>query len=416
MLPIGESSGTTMKRDTSATRRRFLQATGALGIGSTIALAGCVGSGGGNGSGTNNGSNSGSSGGDASFRKKNGLPEVGYNLGDTLNVFQWTDYWPTDTIKNFEKAYGVTVNISNFASNEEMFNKLKAGGTGQFDAIFPTQNMLRILSSQELIQPLDLKKISTWDNLSKKWKKNQSYDPGNERYSVPYQWGTSGIGWHTDMVSDASNPPSWDLMWNEQYKGQMTMLNSPRETIGASLMRLGYSLNAKDQAKIDEAKSELIKQKSFLKTYSSVNRNAALANRNASPVHLWNGDALRAIRQLEENGQSPAPIKYSVPKEGGLKWLDTMAITKNAAHTNAAHAFATYLLNAKVGANIAEYNGYTTPNEAAKQHISDEAQQLRQRVSVSSSTAKELEFVNRFSGSPDVAQYYSRAWTEIQNA
>lgn len=406
-----------MKRDTTATRRRFLQATGMLGVGSTIALAGCVGSGGGSGSGTNNSSDNGtSSSGDASFRKENGFPAINYNLENTLNVFQWTDYWPVDTVKNFEKAYGVTVNISNFASNEEMFNKLKAGGTGQFDLIFPTQNMLRILSSQDLIQPLDLEKISTWDNLSKQWQNDQSYDPGDERYSVPYQWGTSGVGWHTDMVSDGGDPPSWDLMWNEQYKGQMTMLNSPRETIGAALMRLGYSLNAKDQAKIDEAKSALIKQKSLLKTYSSVNRNAALANKNASPVHLWSGDALRAMRTVEKNGDSPGPIKYYVPKEGGLKWLDTMAITKNASHANAAHAFATYLLDAKVGANLAEYNGYTTPNEAAKQYISEESKQRRQRVSVSDSTAEKLEFVNRFSQSPDVAQYYSKAWTEIQNA
>lgn len=407
MIPIVESGGTAMKPDTTATRRRFLQGT--LGIGSTISLAGCIG--GGNGSG--NGS---SSGGDASFRKKKGFPEIDYTLENTLNVFQWTDYWPSETVKEFEKAYGVTVNISNFASNEEMFNKLKAGGTGQFDVIFLTQNMLRILSSQNLIQPLDLKKISTWDNLSKEWQKDQPYDPGNERYSVPYQWGTSGIGWHTDMVSDAGNPPSWDILWNEQYKGQMTMLNSPRETIGASLLRLGYSLNAKDQAKIKEAKNELTKQKSLLKTYSSVNRNAALANKNASPVHLWNGDALRALRQVEENGDSSASVKYYIPKEGGLKWLDTMAFTKNAGHVNAAHAFAAYLLNAKVGAALTEYNGYTTPNEAARQHITDAAQQRRKQFSLSDSTMKKLEFVNRFSKSPEVAQNYSKAWTEIQNA
>lgn len=410
-----------MERDTTATRRAFLQATGAIGVGSTITLAGCVGGGSGSGSNeaegnrTNNSSSDIPSGGDASVREQYNLPELDYEPENTLNVFQWTGYWPTETIKNFERAYRVNVRISNFASNEQMFNKLRAGGSGQYDVIFPTQNMLFILESQDLIQPLNKKKIPTWDNLAKEWRGSQPYDPGQKRYSMPCLWGTSGVGWNTNMVDGIGDTPSWDLMWNEQYKGQMPMLNSPRETLGASLMRLGYSLNAKDQSKIKEAKEALIEQKPLLKTYNSVNTTSYLQNRSASPVHTWNGDAMQAYAALQTEGESESPVKYQVPEEGGLKWLDTMAITKNASHENAAHALGTYLLNAKVGAKLAKWNGYATPNEAAQEQLPD-TRTDNEIINPSDSTRKNLEFVNRFAQSPDIVQLYSEAWTEIQNA
>ena len=415
-----------MKQDTTATRRKFLQATGTLGVGSAIALAGCVGSGGGSG-GSSNGSTGGGntsggsggtgnnssnlpSGGDASVREEYGLPELDYDLEDRLNIFQWTDYWPSETVGIFEKAYGVKVSVSNFASNEEMFNKLKAGGSGQFDLIFPSDYMVNILASQDLIQPIDKGKIPTWDNLEKRWAKNPSYDPGKKRYSAPYFWGTSGTGWNTDMVDGISDTPSWDLMWDEQYKGQMTMLNDMRETIGASLKRLGYSLNTKDEAEIKEAKEALIEQKPLLTTYSSVSRDAALQKANASPIHLWNGDAIKAYFAMAEDGE--APIEYFVPKQGGVVWMDTMDITKNASHVNAAYAFMTFLLNAKISAKVANYVAYGSPNKAAKEYIDDSLLEMK-AIYPEQATMDKLEFIENVG---QATQLYSQAWTEIQNA
>ena len=404
-----------MKRDTTPTRRSFLHATSTLGVGSVIALAGCVGSGGGNtdsGSGAkaNNSSGNVPSGGDASVREKYGLPELNYDIENTLNIFQWTDYWPSGTVRIFEQAYGVNVNVSNFASNEEMFNKLKAGGSGQFDLIFPSDYMVNILASQDLIQPLELGKIPTWDNLQKRWRRNASYDPSNKRYSAPYMWGTSGTGWNTNMANGISDTPSWDLMWNEQYKGQMTMLNDMRETIGASLKRLGYSLNTKDEAKIEEAKKELVKQKPLLKTYTSVNMAARLQNASASPVHIWNGDAIKAYFAMAKKGN--APIEYFVPKEGGVVWMDTMDITKEASNVNAAYAFITFVLNAKIGAKIANYVAYGSPNKAAKQYIDDSLLNM-DVIYPSEATLDKLEFIENIG---QATQLYSQAWTEIQNA
>ncbi|MFB6240811.1 MAG: extracellular solute-binding protein, partial [Gemmatimonadota bacterium] len=155
---------------------------------------------GGDGGGTTTTSKS-QSRGDADLRNEYGLPELDYELEKTLNVFQWTDYWPQGTVEKFEKAYGVKVNVSNYASNEEMFNKLKAGGTGQYDLIFPSDYMINILVKQGMIRKLDTGKIPNLENLAEKFS-DTPYDPNPGTYSAPYQWGTSGIAYNANMLGE----------------------------------------------------------------------------------------------------------------------------------------------------------------------------------------------------------------------
>jgi len=409
-----------MKRENTSNRRTFLKTTGALGVGMTVGLAGCTG-GGNDGGGTDGTTTSeatttgttdggGSSKGDAAVREKWGLPELDYEVEDEINVFQWTDYWPSGTVEIFEQAYGVTANVSNYASNEEMFNKLKAGGTGQFDLIFPSDYMVNIMQDQGFLQQLDLSKVPNFDNLEQRWIDEAPYDPDPGRWSVPYQWGTSGVGWNAEMTPDIEYPFSWDVMWDEQYEGQMTMLNDMRETIGAALKRLGYSINTTDEAKIEEAKQLLIEQKPLLQTYSSVSRDAALQNQQASPVHLWSGDAFSAYWATYEDGSSP--IGYRVPTEGDVVWVDTGAITKEAANPNAAYAFITFFLNAKINAKISNYVYYPTPNKAAKEYV-DDAALNNPAIYPPDDVMKKLEFIKNVG---QATTYYSKAWTEIQNA
>jgi len=390
-----------MQKQKSSNRRQFLKATGAAATIGTVGLAGCLGGGGGN--------SGGASGGNKTLRDQYGLQEPNSELESTLNIFQWTDYWPSGFVKIFEDAYGVKVNVTNFASNEEMFNKIKAGGKGQFDLTFPSDYMVDIMTSQDYLEPLDLSKIPNWDNLEPRWINQAPYDPGSKRHSVPYQWGTSGVGWNTDMTPDVT-ADSWDVMWNEKYKGQMTMLNDMRETIGASLKRLGYSLNTTDKAKIEEAKKELIKQKPLLLSYDSVNMAENLQNKTASPLHAWSGDAFSAYWALYDNGSSP--IKYKVPGEGDVVWVDTCAMPKGAKNTNAAYAFINFFLNAKMGAKISNYVYYPSPNKAAKKYI-DKAALNNPAIYPPQSVMDKLEFIRNVG---DASKYYSQAWTEIKNA
>jgi spermidine/putrescine transport system substrate-binding protein len=411
---------------TNADRRTFLKTSGALGTAGIAALAGCSGGGSGGSGGSDGGSSGGSdggssggtttgsasssgSGGDAAVREEYGLPDLGYDVGGTLNIFQWTDYWPQGTVETFENAYGVDVNVSNYASNEEMFNKLKAGGTGQFDLIFPSDYMVNIMIDQGMLSPLDLEKLPHWENLESQWVDTAPYDTGEERYSAPYQWGTSGVGYNAEVTPDV-DASSWDALWNDAYGGQITMLNDMREALGASLKRLGYSLNSTNETEIKEAKEALIQQKELLQTYDSVNMSENLINGNASPIHTWSGDAFSAYWELYQDGSSP--IQYQVPEEGAVVWIDTGCVTSEAKNPNAAHAFINFFLNAKMNAEITNYVYYATPNEAAKEYV-DDAALNNESIYPSEETMSNLEFIRNLG---DATKMWSQAWTEVQNA
>lgn len=395
-------------------RRRFLKTTGSLTAVGLTGLAGCTGGDGSDqetttASGTTTEAASGTTTeGSGDPREEYGLEELDYELEDQLNVFQWGDYWPDGTVQDFEEAYGVTVNVSNYASNEEMFNKLQAGGTGQYDLIFPSDYMINVLVEQDMLQQLDLNKIPNHGNLGDQFS-DTPYDPGSEVYSAAYQWGTSGIAYNTEMIGEA-DISSWEAMWNEEWGGQMTMLDDMRETIGAALKRLGYSLNTTDEAKIEEAKELLIEQKELLSTYDSSNFTTNLINQQASPVHAWSGGAFQAYWETYEDGSSP--IQYVVPDEGAVIWVDNGAVTADASNPNAAHAFINYYLNPQIGARITNWTYYGSPNEAAEEYISDDILD-NESIYPDSETMDQLEYIQNIG---QATQTYSQAWTEIQNA
>lgn len=387
-------------------RRRFLRGTAAAtGVG-LAGLSGCLGSITGSGD-SKKGGSGGAGGGDASIREDLGLQELDYELEGTLNVLQWGQYWPEDTVPQFEKAYGVDVNVSNFASNDELYNKLKAGGTEQYDLVFPSDNMVTIMANQGMLGALDTGKIPNYDNLIDRFQ-NPDFDPKQATHTVPYQWGTTGIGWTNAVTGEGTRIDSWDAMWNEEWAGSITMLDSMRSTIGAGLKRLGYSLNTKDEAKLDEAKEILVNQKDLLLAYDSSTYREKLENEQASPVQGWSGAVLRARSNTMEDGTSP--VHYTVPKEGSAVWTDSGAMPKGAKHPNAAHAFMNYYLNGTVGASISNLVRYASPNKAAKEHMDDE---LVETVYPDDSTLEQLEY---FKPLDDANQLYNETWSEIKNA
>lgn len=388
-------------------RREFLKKTGAASTAALAATAGCIGGLGGGGGGA--------TGGNETRREELGLAELDYELDGQLNVFQWADYWPSGTVERFEDAYGVEVDVTNYASNEEMFQKLKAGGTDQFDVIFPSDYMVSVLAEQEMVQELDLSKIPHWENLEDYWVDTAPYDPGDDaRYSAPYFWGTSGIAWNADMFDEEVKGElpftSWEVLWDERFSGQMSMLNDMREAFAVALKKNGHSLNTEDESAIEQAKEDLIAQKELLATYDSVNMAENLINENFSPIHTWSGSAFSAYWELYSDGESP--VNYQVPEEGGVVWVDTAAITAEAKNVDTAHAFVNFVLNAKVNADIANYVYYPTPNEAAKEHLPDSMLE-NERIYPDDQTFEQLEFIRNLG---DATTTYDEAWTEVQNA
>ncbi len=326
------------------------------------------------------------------------MPCVTHAAGKpVLNVYNWDDYIDEETIPEFEKQFGVTVNYDVYDSNESLLAKLQAGASG-FDVVFPSDYMIKIMIQLDLLEPLDTSKIPNIANLDPGLL-DQAFDPGN-RYSLPYTWGTAGIGYRADKVTGPVE--SWAIMFDPKYTGRIVMLDDVRETLGAALKYLGYPLNSTNPAELAQAKELLIHQKSIIKAYASAQAEQMLLSGDAWLVHNWSGDIYRVAA---EN----SAIKYVIPKEGSSKFIDNCAIPKTAQNKELAHQFINFLLNAEVDARIHNQIQYLTANKAALPLL-DEA--LRHTMeTMSAESAAKLEYIEDLGRD---TRLWDRIWTEIK--
>ena len=282
-----------------------------------------------------------------------------------LNLYNWSDYVAKSTLPNFQKQTGIKVTQDYFSSNEELLAKLQAGGTG-YDVIVPSDYMVSIMIKSDILEPLDMSKIPNFKNVGGNYK-GLPYDPKNE-YSVPYQWGTTGILYNKKELGTLE--PSWEPMWDPANEGKIGMLNDPRETPGAALYKLGYSVNTTSKEQLDEAEAELKKQKPLLRGYfDSTQNRPSVINGDLWLGHVFSGDAFLALSSNED-------LDYMIPEPAATRWTDNMAIPKGAEHPDNAHKFINYILGAKTGAALSNYTYYNTPNEAALPMIDDTLKNL----------------------------------------
>jgi spermidine/putrescine transport system substrate-binding protein len=282
-----------------------------------------------------------------------------------LNLYNWSDYVAKSTLPNFQKQTGIKVTQDYFSSNEELLAKLQAGGTG-YDVIVPSDYMVSIMIKSDILEPLDMSKIPNFKNVGDNYK-GLPYDPKNE-YSVPYQWGTTAILYNKKELGTLE--PSWEPMWDPANEGKIGMLNDPRETPGAALYKLGYSVNTTSKEQLDEAEAELKKQKPLLRGYfDSTQNRPSVINGDLWLGHVFSGDAFLALSSNED-------LDYMIPEPAATRWTDNMAIPKGAEHPDNAHKFINYILGAKTGAELSNYTYYNTPNEAALPMIDDALKNL----------------------------------------
>ena len=214
----------------------------------------------------------------------------------TLRVFIWADYIDPQIYRRFEREFSVRVFEDNFASNEDLRAKLQAGAVG-YDLVVPSDYMVAILRKDGLLAELDLRRIQNFKNIGERFK-NPPYDPGH-RYSVPFKWGTTGIGYRKPQVTPA--PASWADLFQpariERYRNRISMLNDMREVIGAALIFLGYSPNTADPQELARAKELLQQQKPFLAKYDSEAFGASLAAGETVLAQGWSGEIALAQSQ-----------------------------------------------------------------------------------------------------------------------
>jgi spermidine/putrescine transport system substrate-binding protein len=315
-----------------------------------------------------------------------------------LNVYNWGDYIDEDIFDTFEEETGIEINYETFATNEEMYTKIKKGGT-QYDIAIPSDYMIEKMIKEDLVEPIDLTKIPNYSNIDSRFK-GLAFDPNNE-YSVPYFWGTVGIIYNKDLITEPID--SWNVLWDEAYSGQFTMIDSQRDSIMVALKKLGYSMNTKDLDELEAAKNALIEQKPLVLAYVGDNVKDMLISEEAAMAVVWSGEASAVIQEYDN-------FEYVLPKEGSNMWFDNIIIPKGAKNIDAAHQFIDFLCRGDIGFKNADYVGYATCNT--------ETMKLLDPALLGTTYAYPdealLENFEIFSDPGDFVLEYDRIWTEIK--
>lgn len=276
-----------------------------------------------------------------------------------LNFYNWTDYVAEDTIPGFEEQSGIKVTYDNYSSNDDMFAKIRQGASG-YDLIVPTDNFVVRMKEGDLLEALDLAEIPNIKNLSPRFRE-AAYDPGN-RYSVPWQWGTTGLGYNAELVGEEIT--DWDAFQLPSVEGKSSFLDESRDAYAMALVALGKDPNSVDEGDLDEATDYLIDLKKRVEQITS-DYQEPLKSNSLVLAQAYSGDVFQVQAENEQ-------VQYVIPASGGFQWVDNMCIPKGAEHVANAHTFINYILDPKVGAALTNYVQYGSPNEAALPDIDAE--------------------------------------------
>ena len=332
------------------------------------------------------------------------LPRVGWSAEEAkLNFYNWDTYIGETTLDDFKKATGIEVKMDLFADNDELFAKLKEGNPG-YDLIVPTNDFVERMIEAKMLTPLDHSKIPNFKKNVDPIFQDATFDPGR-KYSMPYMWGTIGIGYRKSKVAQV--PDSWKWLYDsDKYSGRMALLADGGTVIGMGLKYLGYSLNSKNPAEIRKVEEMLIRQKPHIKVFAEDNGQDLLASGEVDLTMEWNGDILQVMAEDDDIG-------YAVPKEGGLLWQDCLCIPNGGPHPDNAHKFINFILDGEVGAAIADFIQYATPNAAAKRILGGEYASNPAIFPPDEVTRKCETAIYQ---GPDVVRMYDEAWTRINAA
>ncbi len=295
---------------------------------------------------------------------------VGETDGD-LNLYNWSEYMDPDLQTAFEAEFGVSINEDNYDSNEAMQPIISAGNSG-YDLIVPSDYMVSILIDSGDIMPIQKDAVPNLSNLADEFASGLPFDPDAE-YSVPYQWGTTGLG--VDLaVTGPDVPETWGLIFDPalaaeyNLEGAITILNDPRETMGAALKYLGYSLNTTSIDELNEAKALVADATNRVAAFDSDQYDELLVSGQAAVTHGYSGNFLVQFFEADD----PEQYTYFVLQEGGTRWVDNMAVVADAPHPCTAHTFINFLLDAENGAALTNWNYYASPNAASEPFIDQE--------------------------------------------
>ena len=279
-----------------------------------------------------------------------------------LNVYNWGEYISDgsedsyDTNAAFEEWYlaeygkEVKVNYTTYASNEDMYAKLKSGAV-KYDIVIPSDYMIELMIEEDMLEEIDFSNIPNYQYIDEKYR-NLFYDPDN-KYSVPYTYGMVGIIYNTKMVE--GTPDSWSLMWDENYKGKILNFNNPRDAFGTAMYKLGIDVNTSDTADWDAAFEALKAQKPLVQSYVMDEIFNKMKGASAAIAPYYAGDFLT----MDDDNND---LAFYYPKEGTNVFIDAICIPNGTQHKDIAEAYINFMLSEDAAIANAEYIGYASPN------------------------------------------------------
>jgi len=335
-----------------------------------------------------------------------------------VHIYNWSDYIGETTLEDFQKETGIKPVYDVFDSNETLEGKLLAGRTG-YDVVVPSNHFLGKQIKAGAFMKLDRSQLPNWQNLDPALLKQlQTNDPGNE-HSVPYLWGTNGIGYNVDKVKEVLGTDkidSWAVLFEPENIKKLTkcgvsFMDSPDEVIPAMLNYLGLNPNSTNPDDYKKAEAKLLQVRPYVTYFHSSKYISDLANGNICVAFGYSGDVFQAASRAEEAGKG-VKIAYAIPKEGANLWFDLLAIPKDASNAKEAHAFINYLLRPEVIAKVSDSVGYANPNPKSGELMD---QKVRQDETVYPPQEVMDKLYVMAELPPQILRISTRSWTRIKS-
>lgn len=276
-------------------------------------------------------------------------------------VYNWGEYLDPDAIEMFEEETGIDVVYEEYETNEIMYPKIQSGAIA-YDVVCPSDYMIERMIENDLLAEINFDNIPNIEYIGDVYmEQSRQFDPDN-KYSVPYLWGTVGILYNKTMVDEPID--SWAVLWDEKYKDNILMQDSVRDAFGVALKYLGYSLNSTDLDELTAAKKLLIEQKPLVQAYVVDQVRDKMIGNEAAIGVIYSGEAI--YTQLEN-----PDLEYVIPKEGSNIWIDSLVIPKNAKHKENAEAFINFVCRPEIAKMNFDYITYSIPNEGGRALIEE---------------------------------------------
>lgn len=339
-------------------RKRFYACTLAAVLTVSAALTGCGGS-------------SGTSGSGAGSSSAAGEDSESADAGEVY-VYNWGEYIDEEVIDMFEEETGIHVVYDMFETNEEMYPIIEAGAR-TYDAVCPSDYMIQKMIENDLLAEINLDNIPNYSQIDLEYiERSKAFDPEN-KYSVPYTWGTVGILYNTSMVAPEDVPTKWMDLWDEKFSGEILMQDSVRDAFMVALKALGYSMNTTDETELAAARDLLIEQKPLVQAYVIDQVRDKMIGGEAAIGVIYSGEMLYIQEEVANLGLDYS-LEYVIPEEGTNVWIDSWVIPANAKNKENAEKWIDFLCRPDIAKMNFEYITYATPNKGAFDLLDEELQ------------------------------------------